>query len=162
MGVKIKTSVCNGPSAIKNTPTVRKMVTEALESLKDRQGSSLVAIKKKMTELFNVDPSQIASHIKKFIKTSLLDGTLIQTKGNGASGSFKLAKKARNSRNQKENQNKTPRQVIKKTKTKKKPKVRTPARKALFQTPQPGKPKPKARLFAIPIPPSPFSLPKPT
>ena len=135
MGVKVNSG--------KIQPSIAEMVTNSLKTLNKRQGSSLAAIKKFMSAAYQVDPAKIAAHIKRFLKSAVEKGTLIQTKGKGASGSFKLSKKQ--AAHQKTKSNKTP----KRSKPKK---VRTPARKALFQTPQPGKPKPKARDLAQPIP----------
>ncbi|XP_026753353.3 histone H1.1, embryonic-like [Galleria mellonella] len=66
------------------------MVHEALNELKSRKGTSLHAIKKYITEKYNVDTDKINYLIKKFIKTGVETGTIVQMKGVGASGSFKL------------------------------------------------------------------------
>lgn len=76
-------------------PTSNKMVLEAVESLNDgRQGSSLQAIKKFISEVYEVDMGKMAPHIRKAVKKHVEDGNLIQTKGKGASGSFRLSSKA--------------------------------------------------------------------
>lgn len=72
------------------------MVLEAVESLNDgRQGSSLQAIKKFILLNFDVDMKIMAPHIRKALKKHVEDGNLVQTKGNGASGSFKFPPKSK-------------------------------------------------------------------
>ncbi|KAJ2939294.1 hypothetical protein O0L34_g13390 [Tuta absoluta] len=71
--------------------TTKEMIHSALGELKSRKGVSLHAIKKYMVETYNVDMNKINFYIKKYIKMGVEDGTIVQTKGIGASGSFKLA-----------------------------------------------------------------------
>lgn len=74
-------------------PPVAEMVKTALKELKDRKGSSLAAIKKHIAANNKVaDVSKLAPFIKKFLKKAVEQGTLLQVKGTGASGSFKLNK----------------------------------------------------------------------
>ena len=72
------------------------MVNTAIKTLKERGGSSLQAIKKYIAANYKVDVEKLAPFIKKYLKSAVTAGTLIQTKGKGANGSFKLsaAKKA--------------------------------------------------------------------
>ncbi|CAK1593473.1 unnamed protein product [Parnassius mnemosyne] len=70
--------------------STKVMIHQALTDLKSRKGTSLYAIKKYIHEKFNVDVKKINSIIKKLIKAEVEAGTIIQTKGIGASGSFKL------------------------------------------------------------------------
>lgn len=74
-----------------NHPPTAVMVNSAIKSLKERGGSSLQAIKKYVASTYKVDAEKLAPFIKKFIKSSVASGALVQTKGKGASGSFKLA-----------------------------------------------------------------------
>lgn len=74
-----------------NHPPTAVMVNNAIKNLKERGGSSLQAIKKYVASHYKVDAEKLAPFIKKFLKTSVVSGTLVQTKGKGASGSFKLA-----------------------------------------------------------------------
>lgn len=67
------------------------MVTGAIKYLNKRGGSSLQGIKKHISESFKVDAEKLSLFIKKFIKSAVSNGKLIQTKGKGCSGSFKLA-----------------------------------------------------------------------
>ncbi|OWR50296.1 histone H1 [Danaus plexippus plexippus] len=73
--------------------TTKEMIKEALTELRSRKGTSLFAIKKYLELKYNVDVEKIKHIIKKYIKTSVEDGTIVQTKGVGASGSFKLVEK---------------------------------------------------------------------
>jgi histone H1/5 len=67
------------------------MVHEAVESLNAKGGSSLQAIKKYISETHKTaDLERLAPFIRKYLKKAVETGTLVQTKGKGASGSFKL------------------------------------------------------------------------
>lgn len=72
-------------------PPTAQMVNNAISSLKERGGSSLQAIKKYISSTYKVDAEKIAPFIKKYLKSAVDGGSLIRTKGKGASGSFKLA-----------------------------------------------------------------------
>jgi hypothetical protein len=67
------------------------MVGNAIKSLKERGGSSLQAIKKYIATNYKVDSEKLSPFIKKYLKAAVASGELVQTKGKGASGSFKLA-----------------------------------------------------------------------
>jgi hypothetical protein len=67
------------------------MVGNAIKSLKERGGSSLQAIKKYIAANYKVDSEKLSPFIKKYLKTAVASGELVQTKGKGASGSFRLA-----------------------------------------------------------------------
>jgi hypothetical protein len=67
------------------------MVGNAIRSLKERGGSSLQAIKKYIAANYKVDSEKLSPFIKKYLKSAVASGELVQTKGKGASGSFKLA-----------------------------------------------------------------------
>ncbi|XP_072937673.1 uncharacterized protein [Epargyreus clarus] len=69
----------------------KDMIHQALIDLKSRKGASLHAIKKYIQEKYKVDVEKLNYIIKKSIKTSVEAGIIVQTKGVGASGSFKLA-----------------------------------------------------------------------
>jgi hypothetical protein len=59
--------------------------------LKERGGSSLQAIKKYIAANYKDDSEKLSPFIKKYLKTAVASGELVQTKGKGASGSFKMA-----------------------------------------------------------------------
>lgn len=75
-------------------PPVAEMVVAAIAALKERGGSSLQAVKKYLAANYKVEPEKLAPFIKKFVKSAVVSGKLVQVKGKGASGSFKLAKAA--------------------------------------------------------------------
>ncbi|ELU12649.1 hypothetical protein CAPTEDRAFT_40512, partial [Capitella teleta] len=69
-----------------------EMVAAAVTSLKERGGSSRIAIFKYILKNFNVgaEEKKINAHLKLALKAGVAKGTLKQTKGTGASGSFKM------------------------------------------------------------------------
>merc|ERR1711881_635 len=73
-------------------PKTTVMVAAAIAALKDRKGSSLPAIKKYIAANYKVDIVKLAPFLKKAIKSMVEKKTLVQVKGKGASGSFKLGK----------------------------------------------------------------------
>ncbi|XP_023244745.1 histone H1-III-like [Centruroides sculpturatus] len=79
------------PKTKPNHPKISQMINAAIVELKDRGGSSLQAIKKYIASTYQVDVEKLAPFIKKHLKLAVSDGSLIQTKGKGASGSFKIS-----------------------------------------------------------------------
>lgn len=75
-------------------PRTSEMVMQAVKELGERGGSSLFAIKKYINLTYKVDTEKQAHFIKKYLKAAVASGELVQTKGNGANGSFKLSAKA--------------------------------------------------------------------
>lgn len=71
-------------------PKTSEMVLAAVTALKDRKGSSLQAIKKYMGSTYKVDTDKTAIFIRRYLKKAVEEGVLVQAKGSGASGSFKL------------------------------------------------------------------------
>lgn len=87
----------SGPKKPKTTPShppVASMVNNAIKNLKERGGSSSQAIKKYIAANNKVDVEKLAPFIKRYLKSAVTKGLLVQTKGKGASGSFKLKEKA--------------------------------------------------------------------
>jgi len=78
------------PKAPRSHPPVSEMVVAAIKTLKERGGSSLQAIKKYLAAQYKVDVEKLSPFIKKYLKGAVVKGQLLQTKGKGASGSFKL------------------------------------------------------------------------
>ncbi|KAF7417538.1 hypothetical protein HZH68_000191 [Vespula germanica] len=72
-------------------PRTSDMVIAAIKELKDRKGSSLQAIRKYVVATYKVDGEKITPFIKKYLKNAVSNGTIVQTTGKGASGSFKLS-----------------------------------------------------------------------
>lgn len=72
-------------------PPTAEMVYNAIRILKERSGSSLQAIKKYVSTTYKIDAEKLAPFIKKYLRNAVASGQIVQTKGKGASGSFKLA-----------------------------------------------------------------------
>lgn len=90
-----------GPKKPKSKPThppTSSMVNAAIKALKERGGSSLPAIKKYLAANYKVDVEKLAPFIKKYLKSAVASGKLIQPKGTGASGSFKLPAKEKSTK----------------------------------------------------------------
>ncbi|KAF6214312.1 hypothetical protein GE061_009052 [Apolygus lucorum] len=79
------------PKTKPSHPPTATMVNAAIRTLKERGGSSLQAIKKYISSTYKVDAEKLAPFIRKYIKSAVTAGKLVQTKGSGASGSFKLS-----------------------------------------------------------------------
>lgn len=69
------------PRAKPAHPRTSEMVVNAIKSLKERGGSSLQAIKKYITANYKVDSEKHAPFIKKYLKSAVVTGELVQTKG---------------------------------------------------------------------------------
>lgn len=75
-------------------PKYSQMIQEAVKSLKERGGSSRQAILKYVMANFKVgDEKQANTHLKMALKAGVKNGALKQSKGTGASGSFRLGEK---------------------------------------------------------------------
>ena len=101
-------------------PPVATMV-DAITALKDRKGSSLAAIKKYISaNNKNADAAKRAPFIKRYLKSAVVAGKLVQTKGTGAAGSFKLGKVEKPTKvtKPKAKKPKTPKKAVKKSPTK--------------------------------------------
>lgn len=91
-----KSSASSKTKIVKSKPSHPKtseMVTAAILTLNDRSGSSYQAIKKYIVGTYVVDLDRLTPFIKKYLKSAVEQGDIIQTKGKGASGSFKLGAK---------------------------------------------------------------------
>lgn len=85
-----KKTAIKKPAAKSNHPATSELVINAITTLKERNGSSLQAIKKYIATNYQIDTDKLATFIRKFLKNAVSSGKLVQTKGKGASGSFKL------------------------------------------------------------------------
>ncbi|XP_026840269.1 uncharacterized protein LOC113564938 [Drosophila persimilis] len=94
-GSAAATAKAKKPTAPPSHPPTQQMVDASIKSLKERGGSSLLAIKKYITAEYKCDAQKLAPFIKKYLKSAVANGKLIQTKGKGASGSFKLSASAK-------------------------------------------------------------------
>ncbi|XP_051964466.1 histone H1.5-like [Xyrauchen texanus] len=79
--------------AKKSGPTVSELILKFLSASKQRGGVSLVALKKALAAS-GYDVARNNFRIKLTVKRLLAKGGLTQTKGTGASGSFKISTKA--------------------------------------------------------------------
>lgn len=74
-----------------NHPHYRDMIKDALTNLKERGGSSRQAILKYIVKNFKVEDEKSANnHLKMALRAGVKNGSLKQSKGTGASGSFRL------------------------------------------------------------------------
>lgn len=79
------------PASKPTHPPTAQLVIGAIKALQERSGSSFQAIKKFIAEHDKLDADKLSPFIKKFLKKATASGNLIQTRGKGASGSFKLS-----------------------------------------------------------------------
>ncbi|GAB1599681.1 histone H1-delta-like [Argonauta hians] len=93
--VKAKKAAKPKSKASKSHPKYKDMITEAIKALHERTGSSRQAIIKYIKANFKLDGGDnvIAVNVKQSLKMRIASGDIVQTKGVGASGSFKLAPK---------------------------------------------------------------------
>ena len=75
-----KATKAKKPKAPAAHPPVAQMVTAAITSLKERNGSSLPAIKKYIAANYKCDVAKLAPFIRKFLKKAVADGKLKQVK----------------------------------------------------------------------------------
>ena len=105
------------PKAPADHPKYSEMVAAAITALKERSGSSKQAILKYIQANYKVKDNALV-HVKAALKKGVASGSLKQTKGTGASGSFKLGEKP-----------KAPKKKVVKKPAAKKPKAKKPAAK---------------------------------
>ena len=86
-----KKAVAKKPRAKAEHPTFAVMIAAAITSMKERKGSSRQAIEKYICANYKVGP-KFAGPLKQALRKGVEAKTLVQTKGVGASGSFKVAK----------------------------------------------------------------------
>ena len=127
-------------------PKTSVMVAAAIAALKDRKGSSLAAIKKYIAANYKVDIVKLAPFVKQAIKKGVEKKTIVQVKGKGAAGSFKLGK-VEKPKKKKAPKKKKPKKPKKAKKPKaKKPKVKKAKKPAAKKAKSPKKAaKPKAK-----------------
>ena len=85
-----KAAKAKKPKVKSSLPPTSVMVQAAIGALKERKGSSLVAIKKYIATNYKVDPVKHSHFIKKALTNGVEKKILLRAKGGGASGSFKL------------------------------------------------------------------------
>uniref|UniRef100_A0A3B4T3T0 Histone H1 n=1 Tax=Seriola dumerili TaxID=41447 RepID=A0A3B4T3T0_SERDU len=78
-------------------PSLGELIVNAVAASKERSGVSAAALKKALAA-GGYDVEKNKARVKTAIKSLVAKGTLVQTKGTGASGSFKMNKKSGNIR----------------------------------------------------------------
>ncbi|XP_038565811.1 histone H1-like [Micropterus salmoides] len=124
------------PRPKKDGPTLPKLIISAVAESKERKGVSLAAIKKVLAAK-GVDVPKANKRINTAVTKLVTGGTLGQTKGTGASGSFKLAKEPK--------ADKPAKKVVKK---KAPVKAKKPAAKKVTAAKKPAAKKPAAKKVA--------------
>ena len=159
--------VVKKPKAPAAHPKYAEMIKAAVSSLKERGGSSRQAILKYIMKNFNVgkDEKVVNSHLKLALRAGVKNNSLKQSKGTGASGSFKLgvvekpkkvkkaAKPKKAKTPKKPKKAKTPKKAAKPAKKTKTPKkAAKPAKKAAAKPAKKAaaKPKPAKKAAAKP------------
>ena len=88
----VKATKKKAPRAKKTGPSVAELIVKAISASKEKKGVSLAALKKALAA-GGYDVEKNNSRVKLAIKSLVTKETLVQIKGTGASGSFKLNKK---------------------------------------------------------------------
>jgi len=132
---KAKAAATKKPKTAPTHPKVADMVVDAITALKERGGSSLQAIKKHIGAHHKVDLDRLTPFIKKYLKSAVVSGSLVQTKGKGATGSFKLSASGQKPKKPAKKEVKKPKAV----------KAASPAKKAKAVAKKPAA-KPKAKV----------------
>jgi hypothetical protein len=100
MTAKTKKATAGAKKATPNSdhPKYSEMIKQALATLKERGGSSRHAVLKYIMANFNVgkDENVINSHLKVALRAGVKNSSFKQSKGTGATGSFKLGTEAKN------------------------------------------------------------------
>jgi len=83
------------PKKPSDHPKYSEMIKEALTALKERGGSSRQALLKYLLKHYRLggDEKTVNSHLKLALRAGTKNGTLKQSKGSGASGSFRIGEK---------------------------------------------------------------------
>ncbi|KAM9847199.1 histone H1-like [Aulostomus maculatus] len=79
-------------STNKDGTSLPKLIVAVIADSKDRKGTSLAAVKKSLG-VKGIDVVKCNKRINSSVARMVTKGILVQTKGSGASGSFKIAKK---------------------------------------------------------------------
>lgn len=73
-----------------DNPPFHDMIIEALETLDERKGTTLVAIKRYLEDYYHVDVHACKRFIKRVIISGVESGQIIRTQGKGVFGRFKV------------------------------------------------------------------------
>lgn len=87
-----KKKAASKPKKPSTHPKYSEMIAKAISDLKERGGSSRQALLKYIRKNFDVgnDEKTVNNHLKLALRAGVKNGTLKQSKGTGASGSFRL------------------------------------------------------------------------
>jgi len=141
------------PKKAPTHPKYSEMVGAAIKALKQRGGCSKAAILKYICANYKVGDNQtkVNSHLKLALRSGCTAGTIKQTKGTGASGSFKIGevktvkpKKAKKPKAAKPKKKPAKKPAAKKAKTPKKAAAKKPAAKKAAAKPKKAKTPKKA------------------
>merc|ERR1711893_563768 len=126
----VKAKKAAKPKKPANHPKYSDMIKKAITELKERGGSSRQAILKYILKNFNVgsDERTVNNHLKLALRAGVKNSSLKQSKGTGASGSFRLGEKAKAAKKPAAKKAKKP--AAKKPKKAKTPKKKPAAKKA--------------------------------
>ena len=147
-----KTAAKKAPA---NHPKYIDMAIEAIAALKERKGSSRQAVLKYIEANFKVENGNM--HLKMALKRGVANGVLKQTKGTGASGSFKIAEKTKVAKKPAAKKPAAKKPAAKKSATKKS----TPAKKKSTAKKTTPKKKPAAKKSKKPAAKKPVAAKKP-
>ncbi|XP_028667986.2 histone H1-like [Erpetoichthys calabaricus] len=114
----------------KSGPSVSDLIVKAVSASKERHGLSLAGLKKALAAS-GYDVEKNNARVKLSVKSLVSKGSLVQTKGTGASGSFKINKKQAVAKEK---------SVKKKATPKKKPAAKKPAAAKKVKKPAAKKP----------------------
>ncbi|KAF8792055.1 histone H1-III-like [Argiope bruennichi] len=156
---KAKTPKVKKPKTAPTHPKVSEMVNAAIGSLKERGGSSVQAIKKYIKANYKVDAEKLSPFIKKYLKTAVASGGLVQTKGKGATGSFRIGGSSSGTK-EKKAAAKPKKAAVKAAPKPKKPKATTPKKAAKPKKAAAAKPKKSPTKKAKPATPKKVAKPK--
>ena len=129
-------------------PKYIDMIVAGITALKERNGSSRQAIVKYIKANYKVgDNSDV--HVKMALKRGVASGALVQPKGTGASGSFKVGKKEQ-VKKPKPKKPKTPKKAAPKKAAAKKPKKKSTPKKPAAKKSAAAKKKPAKKAAKKP------------
>ncbi|MBN3273979.1 H1 protein, partial [Polyodon spathula] len=134
-------------------PGVSDLIIKAVSASKERSGVSLAALKKTLAA-GGYDVEKNNSRVNTAVKSLVSKETLLQTKGVGASGSFKLNKKVAEAKDKavkKKTAPKPKKPAVKKAAPKKAPAKKPATKKAATKSPKKAK-KPAAKKAATKSP----------
>ena len=133
---KTKSTKPKKPKTAPQHPKVAEMVNTAISTLKEKGGSSLQAIKKYIASHYKVDVDKLSPFIKKYLKNAVVSGALVQTKGKGASGSFRTSSQTKEKSSKPKSLAPKAKKAVKPASAKKPAKPKTPKKAAAAKKPK--------------------------